>query len=95
MNQPQAAGSLPRGSGASRRGQLDGGRDRRRWGFVSPAHFSRSFRAAYGLSPGEWRRTASDRSPRRHAAGGRARRVLAAAVLPPRPILGRDTPLRP
>ncbi|MCZ0982275.1 AraC family transcriptional regulator [Streptomyces diastatochromogenes] len=22
-----------------------------RWGFVSPAHFSRSFRAAYGVSP--------------------------------------------
>ncbi|MFF3256023.1 helix-turn-helix domain-containing protein [Actinacidiphila glaucinigra] len=37
----------------------------RRWGFVSPAHFSRSFRAAYGLSPGEWRRTASDRPPER------------------------------
>ncbi|WP_222943209.1 helix-turn-helix domain-containing protein [Streptomyces parvus] len=28
----------------------------RRWGFVSPAHFSRAFRAAYGVSPGEWRR---------------------------------------
>ncbi|MFD0076622.1 helix-turn-helix domain-containing protein [Streptomyces sp. NPDC127166] len=26
-----------------------------RWGFVSPAHFSRSFRAAYGVSPREWR----------------------------------------
>ncbi len=37
----------------------------RRWGFVSPAHFSRSFRAAYGLSPGEWRRTTSDRPPER------------------------------
>ncbi|MDX2852994.1 AraC family transcriptional regulator [Streptomyces sp. PA03-3a] len=37
----------------------------RRWGFVSPAHFSRSFRAAYGLSPGEWHRTASDRPPER------------------------------
>ncbi|MDX3237445.1 helix-turn-helix domain-containing protein [Streptomyces sp. ME03-5709C] len=33
----------------------------RRRGFVSPAHFSRSFRAAYGMSPGEWRRTAGDR----------------------------------
>ncbi|MFI8324383.1 helix-turn-helix domain-containing protein [Streptomyces sp. NPDC085529] len=33
-----------------------------RWGFVSPAHFSRSFRAAYGVSPREWRtlRTAED-----------------------------------
>ncbi|MER5782566.1 helix-turn-helix domain-containing protein [Streptomyces mobaraensis] len=26
-----------------------------RWGFPSPAHFSRAFRAAYGLSPREWR----------------------------------------
>ncbi|MFJ9520782.1 AraC family transcriptional regulator [Kitasatospora sp. NPDC101801] len=27
----------------------------RRWGFVNPAHFSRVFRAAYGVSPREWR----------------------------------------
>ncbi|MCQ9178411.1 helix-turn-helix domain-containing protein [Streptomyces sp. IBSBF 2953] len=27
-----------------------------RWGFANPAHFSRVFRAAYGLSPREWRR---------------------------------------
>ncbi|MHC5259098.1 AraC-like ligand-binding domain-containing protein [Streptomyces sp. UC4497] len=26
-----------------------------RWGFVNPAHFSRVFRAAYGISPREWR----------------------------------------
>ncbi|WP_327178896.1 helix-turn-helix domain-containing protein [Streptomyces sp. NBC_01335] len=26
-----------------------------RWGFVNPAHFSRVFRGAYGLSPREWR----------------------------------------
>lgn len=26
-----------------------------RWGFVSPAHFSRAFRAMYGVSPREWR----------------------------------------
>lgn len=33
-----------------------------RWGFVNPAHFSRSFRAAYGVSPRDWRdlRTARD-----------------------------------
>ncbi|WP_446667485.1 AraC-like ligand-binding domain-containing protein [Kitasatospora phosalacinea] len=33
-----------------------------RWGFVSPAHFSRAFRAAFGLSPREWRdlRTAQE-----------------------------------
>jgi len=29
-----------------------------RWGFVSKSHFSRSFRAAYGLSPSELRRGA-------------------------------------
>ncbi|MFB7753591.1 helix-turn-helix domain-containing protein [Streptomyces sp. NPDC056121] len=39
-----------------------------RWGFVNPAHFSRAFRAVYGVSPREWRnlRTAEDdfgRSP--------------------------------
>uniref|UniRef100_UPI0035A156A4 AraC family transcriptional regulator n=1 Tax=Streptomyces lunaelactis TaxID=1535768 RepID=UPI0035A156A4 len=26
-----------------------------RWGFLSPAHFSRVFRAAYGLPPRAWR----------------------------------------
>ncbi|MEU6621594.1 helix-turn-helix domain-containing protein [Streptomyces litmocidini] len=26
-----------------------------RWGFVSPSHFSRIFRAAYGTTPREWR----------------------------------------
>ncbi|MFD7836391.1 helix-turn-helix domain-containing protein [Streptomyces sp. NPDC059761] len=26
-----------------------------RWGFINPAHFSRAFRAAYGVSPREWR----------------------------------------
>ncbi|MET9658707.1 helix-turn-helix domain-containing protein [Streptomyces sp. NPDC006510] len=26
-----------------------------RWGFVNPAHFSRVFRATYGVSPREWR----------------------------------------
>ncbi|WP_442819091.1 helix-turn-helix domain-containing protein [Streptomyces sp. NBC_01235] len=26
----------------------------RRWGLVSPSHFSRVFRAAYGMSPREW-----------------------------------------
>ncbi|MFD5128729.1 helix-turn-helix transcriptional regulator [Streptomyces olindensis] len=28
----------------------------RRWGFVSPSHFNRAFRAAYGMPPREWRR---------------------------------------
>ncbi|MFD5338753.1 helix-turn-helix domain-containing protein [Streptomyces hawaiiensis] len=27
----------------------------RRWGFTSPSHFSRAFRAAYGMTPREWR----------------------------------------
>ncbi|MEU9331554.1 helix-turn-helix domain-containing protein [Streptomyces sp. NPDC048290] len=35
----------------------------RRWGFTNAAHFSRSFRAAYGVSPGEWSRIrAADQS---------------------------------
>ncbi|ASR38465.1 hypothetical protein BAY61_29580 [Prauserella marina] len=28
----------------------------RRWGFTDPTHFTRRFRAAYGLLPSEWRR---------------------------------------
>ncbi|MFH9012175.1 helix-turn-helix domain-containing protein [Streptomyces sp. NPDC017943] len=31
----------------------------RRWGFVSPSHFSRAFRAAYGVTPREWQRRGS------------------------------------
>jgi AraC-like DNA-binding protein len=27
----------------------------RRWGFIDPTHFGRRFRAAYGISPREWR----------------------------------------
>ncbi|MGQ4596573.1 helix-turn-helix domain-containing protein [Nocardia sp. R6R-6] len=30
----------------------------RRWGFRDPSHFARRFRAAYGISPREWRRVA-------------------------------------
>ncbi|MFG2133889.1 helix-turn-helix domain-containing protein [Streptomyces sp. NPDC048751] len=30
-----------------------------RWGFLSATHFSRVFRAAYGLSPSEWREKAN------------------------------------
>ncbi|MFH9088661.1 AraC family transcriptional regulator [Streptomyces sp. NPDC017673] len=29
-----------------------------RWGFASPTHFSRVFRATYGMSPSEWRQFA-------------------------------------
>ena len=31
-----------------------------RWGFVSPAHFSRAFRAMYGMSPREWQALADE-----------------------------------
>ncbi|MEU4342852.1 AraC family transcriptional regulator [Nocardia sp. NPDC023852] len=31
----------------------------RRWGFRDPSYFARRFRAAYGLSPREWRRVAT------------------------------------
>ncbi|MEU9122294.1 helix-turn-helix domain-containing protein [Streptomyces sp. NPDC048506] len=27
----------------------------RRWGFANATHFSHSFRAAYGVSPSDWR----------------------------------------
>ncbi|KUN85918.1 helix-turn-helix domain-containing protein [Streptomyces griseoruber] len=37
-----------------------------RWGFLSATHFSRVFRAAYGMSPSEWRDTAA-RADRRRA----------------------------
>lgn len=58
-----------------------------RWGFVSPSHFSRAFRDAYGMSPSQWQSTASSepalpgraRPPvgdRSHAAGGQ--RLLSA-----------------
>ncbi|MFD9083304.1 helix-turn-helix domain-containing protein [Streptomyces erythrochromogenes] len=33
-----------------------------RWGFVSPSHFSRAFRAAYGMSPSQWQADARTRS---------------------------------
>ena len=34
-----------------------------RWGFASPAHFSRLFRATYGMSPSTWRATRSTGTP--------------------------------
>ncbi|MFF4833113.1 helix-turn-helix domain-containing protein [Streptomyces sp. NPDC001315] len=37
-----------------------------RWGFTSAAHFSRVFRAAYGMSPAEWRDSAA-REPRTYS----------------------------
>jgi AraC-like DNA-binding protein len=29
-----------------------------RWGFLDAAHFSRTFRDAFGMSPTDWRRNA-------------------------------------
>jgi AraC-like DNA-binding protein len=40
----------------------------RRWGFTDATHFGRRFRAAYGLSPRDWRQTRS-RPDRARAAG--------------------------
>ncbi|CCK25197.1 hypothetical protein BN159_0818 [Streptomyces davaonensis JCM 4913] len=37
------------------RGDLTVSAVARRWGFASATHFSRSFRAAYGMSPSDWR----------------------------------------
>ncbi|WP_018505249.1 helix-turn-helix domain-containing protein [Parafrankia discariae] len=37
----------------------------RQWGFTDPGHFARRFRAAYGMSPGEWRRLHQDAGPGR------------------------------
>ncbi|MER6566768.1 helix-turn-helix domain-containing protein [Streptomyces sp. NPDC001093] len=42
-----------------------------RWGFTSASHFSRVFRAAYGVSPAEWRSSAV-RGPRMSAPGDEA-----------------------
>ncbi|MGW1787858.1 helix-turn-helix domain-containing protein [Streptomyces tubercidicus] len=39
-----------------------------RWGFTSASHFSRVFRAAYGVSPAEWRSSAVQ-GPRMSASG--------------------------
>ncbi|MET8947910.1 helix-turn-helix domain-containing protein [Streptomyces sp. NPDC004542] len=40
-----------------------------RWGFTSAAHFSRVFRAAYGMAPREWRGT-QDPAPRLPSSAG-------------------------
>ncbi|MEV0173049.1 helix-turn-helix domain-containing protein [Streptomyces sp. NPDC050803] len=51
----------------------------RRWGFASATHFSRSFRAAYGMSPSDWR---DSREPARTTAA--AGQSAAGATLPER-----------
>ncbi|MGP4087375.1 AraC-like ligand-binding domain-containing protein [Streptomyces sp. KR55] len=61
-----------------------------RWGFVNPAHFSRAFRAAYGVSPREWRkRTAQDdvgRSPAVTSAPGTVPKAAADVHSADRPV---------
>ncbi|MGW2282960.1 AraC-like ligand-binding domain-containing protein [Streptomyces sp. NPDC001770] len=52
-----------------------------RWGFVSPAHFSRAFRTAYGVSPREWRGLRTARSS--------AGRSPADSPVPPFPVADR------
>lgn len=46
--------------GAARRTVAAVARD---WGFTSPAHFSRVFQTAYGMSPREWRDSGGDGRP--------------------------------
>ncbi len=46
----------------------------RRWGFTSPAHFSRVFRAAYGMSPSEWQAAVRADEDARTPASGAGRR---------------------
>jgi len=51
----------------------------RRWGFTSAAHFSRVFRATYGMSPVEWRDSAA-RAPRTPPSPSGVTRVSEAAA---------------
>ncbi|MET9462856.1 helix-turn-helix domain-containing protein [Streptomyces canus] len=56
-----------------------------RWGFLSAPHFSRVFRAAYGMSPSEWRDTAGGRTPYADPSSTGAR---SGALLDQRPCTG-------
>ncbi|MDH6708364.1 AraC-like DNA-binding protein [Kitasatospora sp. MAA19] len=59
-----------------------------RWGFVNPAHFSRAFRAAYGVSPREWRASrtaeATDSAPSRAVPAERQQCAVEQVPMPPR-----------
>ncbi|QLH25809.1 helix-turn-helix domain-containing protein [Streptomyces sp. Rer75] len=80
------------------------------WGFISPAHFSRVFRAAYGMSPREWQALwrepvgaaherahdrARDRASGRPAERADERRAHAAALVGPAGALMDDKPCAP
>ncbi|MFJ9150357.1 helix-turn-helix domain-containing protein [Streptomyces sp. NPDC102270] len=56
-----------------------------RWGFLNAPHFSRVFRAAYGMSPSEWRDTAGGRTPYPGASSAGAR---SGALVDQRPCTG-------
>ncbi|MEU3607800.1 helix-turn-helix transcriptional regulator [Streptomyces sp. NPDC035033] len=55
-----------------------------RWGFATAAHFSRCFRARYGMSPSEWRDQRAEQGATEATAGtGAPGGVLMAGTLPP------------
>lgn len=80
------------------------------WGFISPAHFSRVFRAAYGMSPREWQALwrepvgaaheqahdrARDRASQRTGERADERRPHATALVGPAGALMDDKPCAP
>jgi AraC-like DNA-binding protein/DNA-binding CsgD family transcriptional regulator len=56
------------GHDIANRGSLGIAAVARQWGFTDPAHFGRRFRAAYGLSPREWRQAQDHQEDFRTAA---------------------------
>ena len=48
----------------------------RRWGFTDSTHFGRRFRAAYGISPREWRQVHESQQPPRASALGKIMLLL-------------------
>lgn len=48
----------------------------RRWGFTDPTHFGRRFRAAYGISPREWRQAQGHHGRNRISSLGRVMLLL-------------------
>ncbi|MEU3858677.1 helix-turn-helix domain-containing protein [Streptomyces sp. NPDC028722] len=63
-----------------------------RWGFTSAAHFSRVFRAAYGMTPAEWRDAAAHTPPTTRGVLPRTPPPPYRHILPsPRPVLTGET----